>query len=136
MTRNWSVPFGLLALGTLLPLTASAQATSISEVIGLFNILTGFMFVISFTLFVGGIISYMVDFGNLERLKGIQLMEWSVAILFVLVVFLGAAQFLQGNRGLTNIIAAGIVVLALLYVIITSLAAEPAKPEKKEGPKT
>ncbi len=81
-----------------LPYAVSAQEVNVSTIAGLFNILSGFMFVAAVSTFVGGIISYMVDFGNHERLKGIALMEWGVAILFTLVVFLGIVQFIQSHQ--------------------------------------
>lgn len=106
--------------------------TSISEIIGLFNIVVGFMFVGAFTSFAGGIISYFVDFGNAERIGGIKLMEWGVAILFVLVVLLGAAQFFQSHTGATNVIAV-IIVLILVAWVVLDLITTPSPPPKKEG---
>jgi len=112
---------------------AQTETTSVSEVAGLFNIMAGFMFVAAFAVFAGGVITYFVHFGNQERLEGIALMEWGVAILFVLVVLLGAAQFFQRHEGITNVITAAIVIIAVVAVAFMFLA-EPSAPEKP-GPR-
>ncbi|MBM3261239.1 hypothetical protein FJY93_02365, partial [Candidatus Kaiserbacteria bacterium] len=95
LSKHFIIP-GLIV--GFVPHAVAAEVSTISETIGLLNILTGFMFVAAITIFVGGIISYWIDFGNSERIKGIKLMEWGVAILFVLVVFLGVVQFFQGHQ--------------------------------------
>lgn len=124
---------GVLSLGTAVPVFAHAQTASVSEVAGLFNIMAGFMFVAAFSVFVGGIITYFVHFGNQERLEGIKLMEWGVAILFVLVVLLGVAQFFQRHEAATNVITAAIVIIAVVAVAFMILT-EPSASEKP-GPR-
>lgn len=122
----------LIAIGAL-PDTAAAQTTSVSTVAGLFNIMAGFMFVAAVSTFVGGIISYMVDFGNHERLKGIALMEWGVAILFTLVVLLGIVQFIQNHQGTANVIVATAVIIGVILIVFTVLMEAPPPEKKKEG---
>lgn len=128
----------LLTLGFIsaIVLPGLAHAQTVSEVIGLFNIVTGIIFVCAFTTFGGGLISYGVNFGNAERIQGIKLMEWGVAILFVLVVLLGIAQFLQGHGGATNVIAALVVIAVVVGGAISILTAEePEEPVKKKEEK-
>ncbi|MBI5003636.1 hypothetical protein HZC00_00905 [Candidatus Kaiserbacteria bacterium] len=119
----------------VVPYMANAQTASVSEVVGLFNIIVGFMFVAAVTIFVGGIIAYAVDFGNQERLIGVHLMEWGVAILFVLVVFLGVVQFLQSHQGVTNIIVAMIVIVAVVAIVLMVLTEAPPPPKKEGSPR-
>lgn len=117
----------------VIPYVANAQEeVTVSTIAGLFNILTGLMFVAAVSTFVGGIISYMVDFGNHERLKGIMLMEWGVAILFTLVVLLGIVQFIQSHQGTANVIVATAIIIGVVLIVFTVLM-EPSPPPKKEG---
>lgn len=123
----------LLILGMMAPVEASAQTTSVSEVVGLFNIVVGFMFSAAFVTFLGGFVSYLVHFGNQERAVGVKTMEWGVSILFVLVILLGGAQFFQGHQGVTNVIAALVVMIGVAWVLFTVMTekTEPPKEEKK-----
>jgi cytochrome c oxidase subunit IV len=123
----------LIAATVVLPFAASAEVVNISEVTGLFNILVGFMFVAAVSTFVGGIISYMVDFGNHERLKGIGLMEWGVAILFTLVVLLGIVQFIQSHQGTANVIVATAIIIGTILIVFTVLMESSPPEKKKEG---
>lgn len=104
---------------------------SAAEIIGLLNIVFGVMFVVACTMFIGGLVSFFVDFGNQERAKGITLMEWGVATLFVLVVLVGGVQYLQRNQSATNVITASIVVIGLAWVAFTVATEKvaPAKPD-------
>ena len=120
-------------LTSALPAFAHAQTATISQVVGLFNVAVGVMFAIAVTTFFGGLISYVVYFGNFEREKGVGIMEWGVSILFVLVVLLGIVGFLQNHAGVTNVIAGLIVVVAVAWVVFTVATTEQAAP--KEGPK-
>lgn len=116
-----------------IPGLAHAQTTGVPEIIGLFNIVTGLMFVCAFAMFGGGFISYGVNFGNSERVKGIKLMEWGVATLFVLVVLLGVVQFLQGHGGVANVIVAIVIIMVVVGGALSVLTqeSEPKKEEKK-----
>lgn len=123
----------ILGMIGVFPYIVSAEAVTVPGIVGLFNIIAGFMFVASIATFVGGIISYMVDFGNQERLKGIHLMEWGVAILFVLVVLLGAVQFVQSHQGTANVIVATIVIIGAAAIVLMVLTDSPPPEKKKEG---
>ncbi|MBI2030601.1 hypothetical protein HYT05_03195 [Candidatus Kaiserbacteria bacterium] len=122
----------LIMVGAM-PYAASAQEVTVSTIAGLFNILAGFMFVAAVSTFVGGIISYMVDFGNHERSKGIALMEWGVAILFTLVVLLGIVQFIQSHQGTANVIVATAIIIGVVLIVFTIVMEAPPPEKKKEG---
>jgi cytochrome bd-type quinol oxidase subunit 2 len=117
----------------VLPSFVYAQTTGVPEIIGLFNIVVGFMFVCACLLFGGGLISYGVNFGNAERMQGIKLMEWGVATLFVLIVLLGVVQFLQGHGGVANVIVAFIIMMIIVGGALSAFTQESVskKTEKK-----
>jgi hypothetical protein len=81
------------AAALLLPNIAAAQ--TLSQVFGLFNILSGIMLVAGFLTTGGGFVVYLVRIGNNNRVDGIQIMMWGVTILFVLIVLLAIVQLVQ-----------------------------------------
>lgn len=130
----------LLLLGLIVPVLAHAQTdtmntVAISEFAGLFNIVVGLMFVVAFTMFVGGVITYVIYFGNLERDEGVELMKWGVGVLFVLVVLLGFAQFIQGHGGVGNVLVAIVIIVGAVWaaaVLAADLSSGDAKKEEKK----
>ena len=112
--------------------THTIDTTHISQFISLFNIMVGLMFASAVVSFGGGVITYVVYFGNKERSEGVELMKWGVAILFALVVILGFVQFLQGHGGVGNTIVALAVIGIVVVGVIFALTAAPAKEDEKK----
>jgi len=93
------LPFasGVLAVpALLLPALASAE-TSFTQVIGLFNIFVGLMLTVALLTYFLGFFLWLCRLGTWPtyRTEAIKIMEWSVVILFVLVVLLAIVQFFQ-----------------------------------------
>ena len=111
----------------------SALALSLVEVAELFNIFVGFMLTASLLVFFGGLGVYFTRLGTWpsNRDQGIKIMEWGVALLFVLVVILAVVQFFQKYPKVMSAIVAGIFILLLLGVVLY-VAANTAqkKPEQ------
>lgn len=113
---------------SLLPGEASAQ--TLSSVAGVFNIFVGLMLVAAFLLFFGGLALWGIRLGTFptHRDQAIRLMQWAVAILFVLVVLLAVAQFVQTHTA-TAATVLGFVIVALVAWGIFTVASAPAEEE-------
>lgn len=92
MSKQSVVP-AVFALVLFAPQLALAQ--TISQMIGLFNILVGLMLVSAFLAMCGGFIVYLVRMGNNNRDEGLNYMMWGVTILFVLIILLAVVQLVQ-----------------------------------------
>jgi len=107
-----------------------AFAQTIAQAAGLFNVFAGLMFMGAVLCFVGGLITYFVRLGTVEREDGIKIMEWGVATLFMLVVILAVVHVVQGNPAIVAIAFAAIIIGAILWIAINAAPSEK-KEEKK-----
>lgn len=112
---------------------ASADAgTSFTQAIGLFNVFVGIMLTVALLTYGLGFILWLCRLGTWPtyRTEAIKIMEWSVVILFVLVVLLAIVQFFQFHpreaAWTVSVIVGIIVVWIILY-----LAAHSGGGEKK-----
>ena len=80
----------------ILPAVANAE-TTFTQVIGLFNIFVGLMLTVALFTYGLGFFLWLCRLGTWPtyRTEAIKIMEWSVVILFVLVVLLAIVQFFQ-----------------------------------------
>lgn len=104
----------------------------LSTVIALFNIVVGLMLVISILLMVAGLGLWYVRLGTWPtyRDEAIEMMQWGVAILFVMVVLLGVAQFVQTHMAV-SMMAIGVVVAAIVvYFVGTNLMSSGGEEEE------
>jgi len=110
----------------------SALALSLVEVAELFNIFVGFMLTASLLVFFVGLWVYFTRLGTWpsNRDQGIKIMEWGVALLFVLVVILAVVQFFQKYpKAATAIVAS---VALLLFIGLVFYVAVNTGAKKKE----
>lgn len=121
------LPATFLAI-LLVPTISHAQV--ISQIAGLFNIISGLMLVFAFLFFFGGLGMWVGRLGTYPTYRddAIELMQWGVVILFVLAVLLALVQFVQKHTAMASFLV-GIVVVGLLGWLILS-AATAQKPEK------
>ncbi len=91
----------------------------LSTVIALFNIVVGLMVVASVLLMVGGLGLWYVRLGTYptHRDTAINMMKWAVSILFVLVVLLSVAQYVQTHMAVSLIAIALIAVAGVVYYV-------------------
>lgn len=120
----------LLTIGT--PTLVSAQA--ISKAIGLFNVFVGVMLTTALLAYGIGFIVWIVRLGTWPsyRTEAIKIMEWSVVILFVLVVLFAIVQYFQNYPRTSAYIVATIILLIVIGGIIVIAAKNGGKEEKKE----
>ena len=97
-----------------------------TQVLAFFNLFTGMMLTISILLFVGGFIVYLVRLGTWPtyRDQAIELMKYGVVTLFVLIVVLGAQQFLMRHL----LVAVSIGALVLIYFVVWAFATAAKQP--------
>ena len=112
---------------------AAAYAQSIAGVVGLFNIFVGLMLTAAILTYAIGFIIWCTRLGTWPsyRTEAVKVMEWSVVILFVLVVLLAIVQFFQ-NHTRTAAYIASFIVIAVIIGAIVVLAAGAKGEEKKE----
>lgn len=111
---------GALVMGTmLLPTIASAQV--LSRVAGVFNIVVGLMLVAAFLTYGTGIILWFTRLGVWPsyRDEAIAILEWAVAIMFMLVVLLAIVHFIQAYAVAASFVFGVIIVLGVIWLILT-----------------
>lgn len=126
-----TVTGSLGAAALALPAIANAE-TTFTQVIGLFNIFVGLMLTVALLTYGLGFFLWLCRLGTWPtyRTEAIKIMEWSVVILFVLVVLLAIVQFFQYHpreAGWTVSIIVGIIIIW----IILYLAAHSGGGKKK-----
>lgn len=114
------------------PAVASAQ--TFSKTVGLFNVFVGLMLTVAILTYGIGFIVWVVRLGTWPtyRTEAIKIMEWSVVILFVLVVLLGIVQFFQNHPRAAAYTVSAIVILLIVAAILFLAAKGGEKAEKKE----
>ncbi len=92
-----------------------------TPIISLFNIIVGLMLVLSILFMSGGLMLWYVRLGTYPtyREDTITMMKWAVSILFVLVVLLGVAQYVQTHMA-TAMLIFGVVIAAVLAYAVGS----------------
>ena len=100
------------------PAIASAQV--VAQAIGLFNVFVGLMLTAALLAYFIGFAVWVVRLGTWPtyRTEAIKVMEWSVVILFVLVLILGIVQFVQTHPRAAGYVVATIVGALVLWAII------------------
>lgn len=108
--------------------------TTLATIIALFNILVGVMLTTSIVMMVAGLMVWYVRLGTYPtyRDQAISMMQWGVAILFVLVVLLGVAQFVQTHMSLSMLLIGAVVAAAIAYFVITTMVSAGGKEEEHE----
>ncbi len=101
------------------------------QIAEIFNLFTGIMLTVAILVFAGGLASYFPRLGTWPsyRDESIKVMEWAVAILFVLVVIMGIVQYFERYPKITSTILA---VMIFIFVAVFALKTFAA-PKKEEG---
>src|SRR3989344_8156157 len=112
------------------PLVASAQ--TFSRVLGVFNVFVGLMLTAALLTYATGFIVWVIRLGTWPsyRTEAIKIMEWSVVILFVLVVLLAIVQFFQNHPRTAGMIISFIVAAILIWIIVVLAAKSGGEKEE------
>lgn len=122
------------ALGLPFIVSASDTTQNVIQIASLFNIMVGFMLVASFLLYGSGMVTWALRLGTFPtfRDEAIHTLELAVGTLFVLVVLLGIAEFVQTHVSIALYIIAGVIMVALAWFILaTGAFTEGGSEEEK-----
>lgn len=122
----------LAAIALALPAIARAE-TTFTQVIGLFNIFVGLMLTVALLTYGLGFFLWITRLGTWPtyRTEAIKIMEWSVVILFVLVVLLAIVQFFQFHPREAAFVVSVLVAIIIVWIILY-LASRPKEKKKEE----
>ncbi len=122
-----------MAVATLatLVLPGAAFAQTLSNAVDLLNIFAGLLLTAGLLTYAAGFLTWITRLGTWPsyRTEAVKVMEWSTAILFVLVVMLTITDFFRDHPTAATYITATIV-LVIVFGVILYLAAT-SKDEKK-----
>lgn len=128
-------PDSLVGPSALLAQAAQTSSGSslLTQIVGVFNIFVGLMVVAAILLYGASFIMWATRLGSWPspRDEAIDLMMWTPAILFTLIVLLAIVQFLQNHPQAGAYIVSGIVLLIIVGVIVY-LALNASGGEKEE----
>lgn len=139
MMSKRNVAFLLTGLSVLV-VPVAANADVISKAVGLFNIFVGLMLTASILTYATGLIVWSTRLGSWPsyRTEAVKIMEWSVSMLFVLVVLLTIVQLLQNNaekaRYALSVIAIVIVIGIGMVLFAKSESGPPAEKHEEPAP--
>ena len=120
---------GLAVAVALLPGTASAM--TLVQFFGFLNIFVGLFLTLALILYGAAVIIYVTRFGCPNRMESLDLIEWALTILFVLIVVLGVVQYFQSHPANMMYIIGVIVFLLIVGLIIYAYS---GGEKKTQGP--
>ena len=128
MTRNILSLQVIAVSAAFLPTAASAM--SLVQFFGFLNIFVGIFLTLALILYGAAFIVYTTRFGCPNRMESLDLIEWALSILFVLIVVLGVVQYFQRHPANMAYIIGTIVFVIVLWLIIYAYSGG----KKKEAP--
>lgn len=116
--RILSVAFFALA-SVALPTFASAE-TSLTQAVGVFNVFVGLMLTAALLTYGIGFVIWSTRLGTWPtyRTEAVKIMEWSVVIIFVLVILLGIVQFFQYHPRQAAFVVSAILAVIIVWIIV------------------
>lgn len=111
--------------------TGAVDGNFISQAVGFFNVFVGLMLTAAMLTYGIGLVVWWVRLGTWPtyRTEAIKIMEWSVVILFVLVILLAIVQFFQNHPRAAGY-TVSVLVLALVVWAIIVMAAKGGKKDE------
>ena len=111
------------------------SAMTLVQFLGLFHLFVGVYITATLGIFAVGVFVYFARLNTWpsHRDLAIRILEWAVAMLFVLVVLLGIVQFFQTYPSIALTILVVVVVLALLIIIVRAAGAKKKAPPARPG---
>lgn len=125
--------FGVLLVFAMLCAPASAHALTLTQVAELFNIFVGLMLTVGLLIYFAGLGVYFSRLGTWpnHRDKAIKIMEWGIAVLFVLIVILIVVHHFQTYPKIVSVILATLVLLVVAIFGARVLFAGGGEKEEK-----
>ena len=137
--RRMHTPFRMLGAYAAIAVAlfpGSASALTLVQFLGLFHLFVGLFLAATLLVFASGVFVYFARLGTwpTHRDTAIEVMEWAIAMLFVLIVILGLVQFFQRYPGIALPIFAVVIIVAVLFFILRAAARSSAKKKKEAKP--
>ncbi len=131
-------PFVLLVFAGLVAcMPTIVSAMTFVQVLQLFNIFVGLFLTVTILVFCTGLFVYFARMGTWpsHRDQAIQILEWGVGMLFVLVLLLAIVQWFERHTKTATFILAFLILVVVFGFIIRAAATGGGekKKEKKEG---
>ena len=133
--RATPASFGMYAAVAAALVPEQTFAVTFVQVLGVFNLFVGLFLVATLLVFASGVFVYFVRLGTwpTHRDTAIEVMEWGISMLFILIVILGIVQFFQRYPGIALPLFAFVIIVIVGFFILRGLTKKPEK--KKEAPK-
>ena len=114
---------------------SATDGVSFTQVVGLFNIFVGLMLTVALLTYGLGFALWLCRLGTWPtyRTEAIKIMEWSVVVLFVLVVLLAIVQFFQYHPRQAGFVVSIVVGIIVIWVILYLAAHSGGGAKKKAG---
>lgn len=127
--------FAPVLLAALLILPAKAHALTLTQVAELFNIFVGLMLTVGLLIYFAGLGVYFSRLGTWpnHRDTAIKIMEWGIAILFVLIVILIIVHHFQQYPKTVSIIVAAIFLVLIAWAGVSVMRNSGGGEDKKAG---
>ncbi|MSU73895.1 hypothetical protein EXS56_02015 [Candidatus Kaiserbacteria bacterium] len=115
--------------------TSANTGASFTQAIGLFNVFVGLMLTMAILTYGLGFFLWLCRLGTWPtyRTEAIKIMEWSVVVLFVLVVLLAIVQFFQYHPREAAWTVSVIVGIIIIWIIVYLAAHSGGGKKKKEA---
>ena len=106
---------------------------TLTQFVGLFNVLVGLMLTVSILLMGAGWVMWVARLGTTPtyRDEAIHVMQWSVSILFVIVILLLLVQFVQRHTA-TAVYLLGFIILGFVAWAVLGAIKEANKAPAHE----
>lgn len=115
----------------------TVSAVTFVQALQVFNIFVGLFLTVTILVFCTGIFVYFARLGTWpsHRDQAIQILEWAVGMLFVLVVLLAIVQWFERHTEVALFILAFVILVVVFGFILYTAATGGGgkKAEKKEG---
>lgn len=105
-----------------------AFAMSLHQLFGYLDIFIGLFLTISIVMFAGALLTYFTRYGTPRRAEVFPYMEWSIAIVFVLIVLLALIHFFQKHTNTALYILGGILFILFVALWISVASKKEEKP--------
>lgn len=123
---------GLVAAAA--PLSDPASGMTLVKFFGFLNVFVGIFLTLAIILYGAAFIIYVTRFGCPNRMESLDLIEWALSILFVLIVVLGIVQYFQRHPANMLYIIGTIVFVLAVGLIIYAYSGGAKKPAGPPGP--
>lgn len=114
----------------VLALPTSTSALSFTQTVGLFHVAVGLLLTATLGMFATGVVLWLSRFNTWpsHRDYAIRVLEWAIAMLFMLIILIALVNFFQNHSEIALPIFAFVVIVAVAIIVIRVAIQPPKKP--------